>query len=65
MGGDTGSLFLSGAARWALSQERLTGQNIARLAGSVAAKSSGHGAARSYLTPPDVHLVGTGPHPVL
>jgi hypothetical protein len=32
---------------------------------TLAAKSSGYGASRSHLAPPDVHLVGTGTHPVL
>src|SRR5438132_530851 len=37
----------------------------ARPSGNMAAMSSGYGAACALLAPPDVHLVGTGTHPVL
>ncbi|MGY4593732.1 hypothetical protein ACVWXL_001478 [Bradyrhizobium sp. GM22.5] len=66
MGGDTGSLFLSGGGEMG-ALTRAFDWSKTSLGSPEAWPQSLRVTVRLvlYLTPPDVHLVGTGPHPVL
>jgi hypothetical protein len=57
--------FLAGGGEMGASRENTTGQKRRSARRNMAAKSSSYVASRSHLAPPDVHLVGTGTHPVL